>query len=568
MFIKRKGDGVNVGTENDLGGNSTYEHVFRENNTGIWEWNISKNEMFVSDSIKDLAIGKSGNFCSMTEFISQLSYEEDIVLAQKDLTDFLNGYVPFYQSTFRIKTESDEIKWVLLKGNFATNREDGSRCLSGILLEVLEIKLLERYDGLTLLPNRKYFFKKINNLIRENIRKDKKGALIYIDLDNFNSINANWGNFVGDVVLRLFTQTLTELLGDEAELARLGGDEFIVIVPEFSDIKEIEDICKKIHIKLHNPFDILDAQIDISVSMGVVVFPDDSFDADELIKFCDFAIYKSKHKGKNMCTFFNKQMSDSYYRENLIKLELKNSIINNELDIFYQPQYDALSNKIEGVESLLRWNSSKLGSVSPVEFIPIAEKSGFIVQIGHWVLKRVLKNAGLWIERGYNFNKLCINVSPVQLRRKEFTEDLLGICKEYHIPPSIIEIEITESTLLENTNDKASKLNELKKNGISIAIDDFGTGYSSLQYLIELPINTLKIDKSIIDNICCYKNKAVVESIVSLSKPLKYKIITEGVESKEQVEMLTDLGCNVIQGYYFSKPLSESMIERLFQKVN
>lgn len=566
MSEQRKGVVVNGETVEQGNIYNTYKRIFSENNTSVWEWNISKNQMYVSNSIKNLTNSNSNSFNSMTEFINNLSYEEDTVLAQKDLKDFINGYVPFYQSTFRIKTDNDEIKWVLLKGSFTTNEEDGSKCLSGILSEVLEIKLLERYDGLTLLPNRKFFFKKINNLIRENIEKNKKGALIYIDLDNFKSINANWGNFVGDVVLKLFTQRLTDMLGDKAELARLGGDEFIIIVPEFSKLKEVQDVCVKIHNQLHKPFDILDTQIYISASLGVAIFPDDSFDADELIKFCDFAIYKSKHKGKNICTFFNKQMSDSYYRENLIKLELKNSIINNELDIVYQPQYDALSNEITGVESLLRWNSNKLGKISPAEFIPIAEKSGLIVQIGHWILKRVMKSASRWINKGYRFNKICVNVSPVQLGRSDFIEDLLAVCKEYNVPPSIIEIEITESTLLENAIDKAVKLNELKEKGINIAIDDFGTGYSSLNYLIELPINTLKIDKSIIDNICCYKNKAVVQSIVSLSKPLKFKIVTEGVESKEQVELLTDLGCNTIQGFYYCKPLSQEMIERLFKK--
>lgn len=261
-------------------------------------------------------------------------------------------------------------------------------------------------------------------------------------------------------------------------------------------------------------------------------------------------------------------MSDLYSRKIEIKNRLKNSIINNELYLCYQLQINTLSNTVIGAEALLRWNNNKLGNVSPNEFIPIAENSGYIVELGNWVLDEALKTACIWREKGYKFNTICINVSPIQLERSDFKDNFLNACVKYDISPSLLEIEITEGTLIEIHKDEIDVLNVLRERGVNIAIDDFGSGYSSFNYLINLPFNTLKIDKSLIDNIENDKNKSVIKSIVCLSKSLKYKIIIEGVERKEQVDLLLDLGCNIIQGYYFSKPLPESEIEKLLKSLN
>ena len=259
-------------------------------------------------------------------------------------------------------------------------------------------------------------------------------------------------------------------------------------------------------------------------------------------------------------------ISDSYSREIKIKSKLKNSIINNELYLCYQPQINTLLNTVIGVEALLRWNNNELGNISPSEFIPIAEHSGYIVDIGNWVLDEALKTACIWKQKGYKFNAMSINVSPIQLKISDFKENLLNTCAKYDISPFLLEIEITEGTLMDIGEDKIKVFNELRENGVSIAIDDFGTGYSSFKYLINLPFNILKIDKSLIDNIESDKNKAVIKSIVCLSKSLKYKIIVEGVETKEQVDLLLDLGCNIIQGYYYSKPLSVENFEKYIIK--
>lgn len=542
-----------------------YKRVLSGGNFGFFEWNIYKEEMFISEKIEEITGYKFNGIKNIYEFINIISYEEDTILAMKDLNDHINGLLPFYQSTFRIRTQNGEIRWILLKGKIFKDKIENYNLLSGVMSEVTENKILEGCDSLTKIPNRVFFFEKLNNLIKINKVQNKKGALIYIDIDNFKTLNDNLGHHFGDMILKLFSQLITTLLGTYGELARLGGDEFVILIYDFNDIKEIEKICNKIHECIREPFEVMDNQIYITASLGVAVFPDDSSDINELLKFCDFAMYKSKHKGKNMCTFFDKQISEAYFRKLLIESELKNSITNNELHIFYQPQINALNNEIIGVEALIRWNNNKLGNVSPAEFIPIAENIGYITQIGDWILDKSLKMTRKWKNKGYNFNTISVNISPIQIKRSDFKDNIINACSKYDIQPSSLEIEITEGTLVEICKDRIRVLNELIESGVNIAIDDFGTGYSSLNYLTTLPVNTLKIDKSFIDNIKSKNNQAVIKSIVHLSKSLKYKIITEGVETKEQVDLLIGLECNIIQGYYFSKPLSESDFENLLK---
>lgn len=545
--------------------NRMYKRALNGGNFGIFEWNINKNEMFISEKVKEITGYKYSYIKNIAEFINTIAYKEDKLLAMKDLTDYINGSLQFYQSTFRIKSENEGIRWIILKGKIFKDKTEGCSLLSGVIAGVTENKILQGCDSLTEMPNRAFFFEKLNNSIRMTKIHNKKGALIYIDIDNFKTVNDTLGHHLGDMILIEFSQSIITLLGKNGELARLGGDEFVILIHKFNDVKEIEEICNKILRFIEKPLEIIDNQVYITASLGVTIFPDDSSDMDELLKFCDFAMYKSKHKGRNRCTFFDKQISEAYFRKILIECELKNSINNNELCIFYQPQIDALSNEVIGFEALLRWKNSKLGNVSPAEFIPIAENTGYIIQIGNWVLEEALKMASIWKEKGYKFNTISVNISPIQIKRSDFKDNILNACGKYNILPSLLEIEITEGTLMEIGKDKIEVLNELIQRGINIAIDDFGTGYSSLNYLITLPVNTLKMDKSFVKNIENDKNKAVIKSIVDLSQCLKYKIIAEGVETKEQIDLLTGLECNIIQGYYFSKPLPENEIENLFK---
>jgi diguanylate cyclase (GGDEF)-like protein len=549
----------------EIGNWEMYKRTLDGGNYGILEWNIHKEKLFISEKIEEITGYKLNGIKNMYDFINIISYEEDTILAIKDLKEYINGRLPLYQSTFRIRIQNNSIKWILIKGKIFKSKIGNNNVLSAVVSDVTDNKILEGCDSLTKIPNREFFLEKLNFLIRLNKIQNRKGAVIYIDIDNFKKVNDSLGHHFGDMVLKLFSQLIETFFGKYGEVARLGGDEFVILIYEFDNIKKIEKICNEIHKCIKEPFEIMGNQIYITASLGVVVFPDDSSDIDELLKFCDFAMYKSKNKGKNVCTFFDKQISEAYFRKLLIESELKNSITNNELYILYQPQINALNNQVVGIEALIRWNNNKLGNVSPAEFIPIAENIGYITQIGNWVLDESLKMVRIWKNKGYKLNTISVNISPIQIKRSDFKENLLNACAKYNIPPSFLEIEITEGTMVDICKEKIRVLNEIIDIGINIAIDDFGTGYSSLNYLAKLPVNTLKIDKSFIDNINNENNQAVIRSIVNLSKSLKYKIITEGVETKEQVDLLTELECNIIQGYYFSKPLPERDIESLLK---
>ncbi len=542
-----------------------YKRTLNGGNYWVLEWDIHKEKLFICKKIEEITGYELSNITNMYDFVNVISYEEDTILAIKDLKEYINGHLPLYQSTFRIRTKNNAIRWILIKGKIFKDEAGNNNFLSAVASDVTDNKILEGCDSLTKIPNRGFFLEKLNFLIRLNKIQNRKGAVIYIDIDNFKKVNDSLGHHFGDMVLKLFSQLIETFFGKYGEVARLGGDEFVILIYEFDNMKKIENICNEIHKSIKEPFEIMGNQIYITASLGVAVFPDDSSDIDELLKFCDFAMYKSKNKGKNMYTFFDKQISKAYFRKLLIESELKNSITNNELYIFYQPQINALNNQVIGIEALIRWNNSKLGNVSPAEFIPIAENIGYITQIGNWVLNESLKMARIWKDKGYKLNTISVNISPIQIKRSDFKENLLNACSRYNIPPYFLEIEITEGTIVEISKEKIKVLNELIDNGINIAIGDFGTGYSSLNYLTKLPVNTLKIDKSFIDNINNENNQAVIRSIVNLSKSLKYKIITEGVETKEQLDLLNELECNIIQGYYFSKPLPERDIESLLK---
>ena len=540
-----------------------YRHSLKVGDIGICKWNMDKEEMYIDEYISGYELN---NIKNMKEFLTAIAYHKDKDLAIQDLEDYLNGTNLYYLSTFRIKTKAGDIKWVLVKGKILKDEDIRDKVLHVLIFNVTGSKLHEGHDIMTNLINDRFFLRKLKNAIQVAKAQNKQGALIYIDIDNFITINNNYGFQFGNLVIREIAKQLNSLISQSCELAKFPGDKFMILVHDFKDMKEIEEICNNIYEYFKRPIEILDNQIYINLSLGVTIFPNDSTDENELLKFCDFAVTQSKHSGKNVCTIFNKEVAKSYYRRTLIESEILNAIENQEFYLHYQPKIDISSNRITSLEALIRWNNNKLGFISPGEFIPIAEGKGYIVQIGNWVLEEAIKTASQWKDKGYYFESIAVNISPTQLKRKEFKPTLIKLCKKYNIPHSLLEIEITESTLMGTCEENIGILKELIDSGFKIAIDDFGTGYSNLISLIEFPISTLKIDKSIVDNIECEKNKLVFKSIVTLGRNLKFEIIAEGVETKDQLDILSKLGCDGIQGYYFSKPLPKEEIEGWLEK--
>ncbi|MFZ7133511.1 MAG: putative bifunctional diguanylate cyclase/phosphodiesterase [Eubacteriales bacterium] len=426
-------------------------------------------------------------------------------------------------------------------------------------------------DYLTGLPNKELFLLDFKNVISKNMKTFKNGALIFINLDNFKDVNYAMGYFNGDLLLKSFSQIINRTTTNYGTLFRFSGDEFMILVDDIKSISDVEELCSNILHHCKDPFEIDKRQVYITVSVGISIFPKDSCDMSELLKFCDLAMRQSKAKGKNIYTFFQRYLSHRSSREFLIKQELKNCIKEKELSLVYQPQIDAIENKIVGVEALLRWNNKRLGSVPPNEFITIAEETGMITIIGEWVLEEVCKNIHKWRYRNYDFNTISINISPLQIQESNFKDNIIDACYRNKIQPDDLEIEITEKILMKIDSKKISDLSDLINKSVSVAIDDFGAEYSSLNYLMVLPFNTLKIDRSFILNIDNEKNRAIIECIINLSKLFKCRLIVEGVETKKQLDILIQLGCKIIQGYYFSKPIPEEELENIFlynQKKN
>lgn len=549
-----------------------YQTAIDEANIAVWEWNLKENKLFTSPAWEKITEYALNTFNELPGCIETLAIEEDKEAAINDLNFFIEGKVSLYKSEFRIVTKTEQVKWISIRGNIIKGENGEVVLLIGLLSDITEEKksgklLTESmyYDFLTKLPNRELFLFDFKNTLNNTIRNNKEGALIFIDIDNFKAINDTLSHDFGDLLLKAFSQLLKISIHDYGKLYRVGGDEFVALIDKFDSIEDIKDICNTILDYCNNPFELKGKQSNITVSIGISIFPQDSNDMNELLKFVDLAMFKSKSFGKNTYTFFEQALSKSYTRRIEIENELKEAINKNELYIVYQPQINAVDDTIVAFEALLRWNNEKLGLVSPAEFIPIAEETRIIVEIGDWVLDKVCKKIRELRDKNYVFNNIAINVSPIQIKETNFKDKIMKVCEEYKIPLSSLEIEITESTLIELNKEKIADLHEMIEKDINISIDDFGTGYSSLSYLTVLPINTLKIDKSFIDNIENEKNRAVIECILNLSKSLKYEVIAEGVEIKKQLQMLMNLGCNIIQGYYFSKPVGEDEIEEMLE---
>lgn len=394
-------------------------------------------------------------------------------------------------------------------------------------------------------------------------------AILFIDLDNFKEVNDTIGHDYGDELLKKVAILFKNSIAEGDLLSKVGGDEFFVLMKNVGDYSEISTYCEKLQKLLNNEISIDDKHIYTSASIGVTVFPNDGDQTSILLKNADTAMYSAKCSGKAKCSFFNKSMSDVVLRRVEIEKGLRCAMENNELEIHYQPKIDIINNKIKGFEALLRWNSSDLGTVRPAEFIPIAEQSGLLIPMGNWVIKTVFLQNNLWKSKGYLYDTIAINLSSVQLENHRFEDTLKSLIKETKIDTKFVELEITESVLMKDFNNNVKLLTRIRDLGVKIALDDFGTGYSSLSYLKRLPISTLKIDKSFIDNIVTNeRERAIVDGIINLAQKIDLSVVAEGAETKEQVNVLKKMGCNEIQGYYFSKPLTAGQIEEKFLKIN
>lgn len=428
-----------------------------------------------------------------------------------------------------------------------------------------QLKQLAEYDTLTSLNNRHFFDERLKKLLFMASRVRKPLALLLIDVDRFKEINDQYGHIAGDIVLQEVSMRLQASTRESDSLFRIGGDEFAVIASYLESERDVYTLVQRILSTFEKAITIDNHDIDFSVSIGIAIYPECGSNSLELRKNADIALYRAKDKGRNQAQYYSKKIHASIDQRLRIENGLKSAIQRNELELHYQPQFN-LSMKLVGAEALLRWYSPKLGSIPPDVFIPIAEASGLIIDIGYWVIETAIKQLSKW-NKSYlldeNF-KLAINISPKQLSEEKISTEIKQLLQFYGVKPSNIEIEITESNLITKGTKASRSLTELSQVGVKVAVDDFGTGYSSISHLKYFPIDIIKIDRTFIKDIEVKSSRQLFKAICAFASSLDYEIVAEGIETPAQHRACSDAGVSRVQGYKYSKPVAVESFEKQF----
>lgn len=426
-----------------------------------------------------------------------------------------------------------------------------------------EVELLAYYDYLTGLPNRNYIKEKLPQMLGD----DKKfAALIYIDVDNFTDVNDTLGYDVGDQLLVSIASVLKQSLKKQDMLFHFGIDKFIIFNQDSNNELQVASFVYDLLSRLNESFKVDGYDMFVTVSIGVAIYPRDAKDYQTLLKNADIAMNYAKRIGKNSYKFFELSMEKEIQEKVELQKELRQAVANKELQVFYQPKINVNTGEIEGMEALVRWKHSKKGYIPPSKFIPLAEQTGIITEIGQFVLEKACVQNKIWQNLGYKPVKVAVNLSVRQLRGNSFINFTKKVLKDTQLDPKWIEFEITESMVMENFKQTKELLNKITNLGIDISLDDFGTGYSSLNYLKSLPINCIKIDKSFIDEILTDEKQNFISSaLINLAHGISLKVIAEGVETMDQFKMLKKYDCDTIQGYFFSKPIPGEEFENMLR---
>jgi diguanylate cyclase (GGDEF)-like protein len=427
---------------------------------------------------------------------------------------------------------------------------------------------LAYFDNLTGLPNRQSFMERLEGEIKRARYTGNKLAVLFLDLDGFKSINDTMGHNTGDIVLQWAAERLQSSTRpsdfvsrnnadqSEVKLARLGGDEFTVVIPNLPRTEDALILAHRIREAMRRPFHLESRDVVLTASIGIALYPDDGADAETLLKHADTAMYHAKSEGRDNCQFYNIDLTSQAEKRMHLENDLRNALQQNEFYLVYQPQLDVIKESFLSAEALIRWQHPKQGLIAPADFIPLAEENGLIIPIGEWVLRTACTEAARWHQNGQPL-QVAVNLSPLQIKNPCFVQNVLDILDETGFPPDKLVLEITEGALMEHSENTLATLLALREHRIQIALDDFGTGYSSMNYLKRLPINHIKVDQSFVRGLQDNKeNLAIVRAIISLAKNLGFSVTAEGIESLNQAQILKYFGCETLQGYYFSEPIT------------
>ncbi len=549
-----------------------YRNILENIQEGYFEVDLVGNFTFFNDSLCRIT------GCSREE-LQGANYKRfsDQENSQKVLMAF--------NKVYKTGEPTEGFDWLIIRNDGSTRYIEASVSLKqdsaghvsgfkGVIRDITERKRIEQelnhmatHDVLTGLPNRLMFSQLLDHAIQSAQRNKKQLAVLFIDLDRFKIINDSLGHEAGDKLLKEMALRFKQSLRTVDVVGRLGGDEFTILVEDFSDLKQLEFLAKKILATVMQPFAIMKEECRVTASIGISVFPQNGLDEQSLMKNADIAMYFAKEEGKNNFQFYSDTLRSMSNERLSIETNLRHALERNELFLHYQAKLDLKTRAITGVEALLRWNNPQIGQITPTQFIPIAEETGLIVPIGRWVIKTACAQNVAWQKQGLPPVCMAVNLSLRQLMHERFPEDVQMVLNETGMLPGLLELEVTESMVMHNPSRFIPILTKIKEMGIRLAIDDFGTGYSSLAQIKNFPIDTLKVDRSFIRNLPQDSdNKAITEAIIIMGKNLSLTVVAEGVETKEQENFLKDQVCDEMQGFYFSKPISPDGFADLLRK--
>ncbi len=551
---------------------------------GLWDWDLVTGRVYKSDRYETMLGYDVGDLPDTIECWRDLLHPDDAEQAKMRVYDYLERKgEDVYESIFRLRTKTGKWRWIRGRG-MAQFSEDGIGVrFVGFNTDVTtqmeqqerlrkqadELHYHANHDSLTGLANRVLFDDRLDQGIVKSQRDHAQMALLFIDLDRFKEINDSLGHRVGDRVLKVVTRRLNQTIRAEDTLARLGGDEFTVLMEGVPREHDASLLAAKVLEAIAKPINIEGYALHVGGSIGISIYPDDGETSNDLLKNADAAMYKAKREGRNNFQYYSAEMTAQAFERVKMEASLRDALNNDEFCVYYQPQINARTNELVGVEALVRWNSPSEGLIFPGAFIPVAELTGLMVEIDRIVIKTSMRQLVAWYRKGLSPGTLSLNLSMKQLHQKDFLSAMNKYMAISDCDPSWIEFEVTEGQVMEDPEKSIKILDKVNELGIKLSLDDFGTGYSSLSYLKKLPISKLKIDQSFVkelpDNI---EDAAISRAVIVLAQSLDLEIIAEGVETKAQIDMLMESGCDFFQGYYYSRPIpSDEMTEFLFSRL-
>ena len=468
------------------------------------------------------------------------------------------------------------IIWISESCRAVRNMEGDLLYFEGLVEDITTRKTAEEqlihdalHDALTGLPNRTLLQDRLGHAIEIARRESSTLAVMFIDLDRFKNVNDSLGHDAGDSLLVTVTSRLKDCMRRSDTIARLGGDEFVVILSDFAAASEVAEVAEKIVAQVMEPMTLKGHEVHVGASIGIALYPQDGEDVTSLMKGADTAMYRAKNAGRSTFRFFDAKVDGEAVERLKLEAALRRAIENREFELFYQPKIQLNGTGLAGAEALIRWNSPERGLVPPDMFIPLAEETGLIIAIGDWVLSEACRQLADWQKRGLPPVRIAVNVSARQFMDERFCDRVAGLLKSFELDPSMLEVELTESTVMADPEKAVLQLQRLREIGLAVSVDDFGTGYSSLSYLKKLPLNTIKIDRSFVRHLDTESdNAAIVRAILGLGMALGMTAIAEGVETLGEEQHLQDAGCQVAQGFKYSKPIPANDFEEWLGEYN